>query len=1368
MLVGRPMTELPAGTVTFLFTDIEGSTRLLHELGERYADVLTDHRRLLREVFVEYSGREVDTQGDSFFVAFGDAGDAVRAAAAAQRALTAHPWPGEADVRVRMGIHTGEPLVAGDHYVGIDVHRGARIAAAAHGGQVLISARASALARGDGADANATLRELGAYPLKDLPEPERLFQLVVEGLSASFPPPRVHEKAPAAAGLPDYSLPPADVPCPYKGLVRFEPEDSDLFFGREELVSALVKRLEDSAFLAVVGPSGSGKSSLVRAGVVPELERGEESIRPVIIEPGEHPLRKLARTRDADLVVVDQFEEVFTLCRDEGERLEFVDRLLDRAEPDSRVIVVLRADFYGHCASLGRLAAALEDRQALIGPMTEEELRRAIERPAEQAGLVLEPGLAEGILRDVVGEPGALPLLSHSLLETWKRRSGRMLTLLGYLQSGGVRGAIAKTAETVYQEVLTPEQKALARKIFLRLTELGEGTEDTRRRVRVGELTPRREQAGDIDEVLRVLVEARLVTIGEGTVEVAHEALIRHWPTLRAWLDEDREGRLVHRRLTEAAQEWETLGKDPAALYRGTRLAAATEWAEPHDDELNELEREFLNAAREAELREVEASKRRNRRLRMLVAALAVFLLAALAAGVFAMVQRSDAQHKARVAQAGRLAAQSREEAGEHPDLALLLALEAGRLDDSIDTRGALLGALEHGSWIGKWLQGFDTPVIAAAFSPDGRLLATVTLRETTLWDAATWRPIGPPLRSSQGGWEEGVDFSPDARTLAIAGGEGRVELWDVSTMKKLRELTDPAAATSDEPALSVVRYSPDGSVIAAGAKATNHVTLWATASGRVIGRPIVTEPPGAGAQSIAFSPDSKRFAAPGAPGTVGIWEVATGRRVGEPLPIGSDDVEEAIFAGDGRTLIASDDSGSVSMVDIATERPIRPPLSVGDKPAASLALSPDGQLLAAASFAGSVFVWDTKTGAPYGSPLTADTSAVNDVVFSPDGRTLVSSHLRSAVVWNVSGEQAIGEPLGGPMDLTTDVSFSQDGKWLVAGRFDGETVVYDAATRREVLRIGGGSVVTAVAFHPDAKLIAVGTIDGQVRFFDRTSGAAVGPALDGGSSAVWRVGFSPDGRLLAVALDPNGVDGFYGQQRQGEVQLWDVDSRRRAGRAIAPGGGSVLSVAFNREGTLLATGSYFGRLDLWDVATHARHGKPMRVADDGVLSVAFDPSGRLVAGGGAIGPVRVWRVVDQRPAFPPLSGHTGPITGVAFDPAGTFLATTSLFGATRLWDPATGLGYGDELVASPRPGSPASSIDPPPFLGLRNAFSPDGTQLAVAGVETRAMLWDVDPAVWRRRACAIVGRNLSREEWNLYLPPGTDYRPTCSEWPTG
>ena len=352
----------------------------------------------------------------------------------------------------------GRALVADGHYVGIDVHRGARIAAAAHGGQALVSERTCELVAGDGSP--GSLRELGAHRLKDLPEPERLYQLVVDGLPRQLPAPaRARGRARSRPGLPDYSLPPADVPCPYKGLPSFEPADADVFFGREQLVEDLVGRLDKEPFLAVVGASGSGKSSLVRAGVVPGAAApGPDSSRSAPLA-GEHPLAELAAAADAGLIVVDQFEEVFTLCRDEDERRAFFDALLDAAERGTLGSWWASRGLLRPLRRLPRLAAALEDRQALVGPMSEEELRRAIERPAEHAGLLLEPGLVEGILRDVVGQPGALPLLSHSLLETWKRRSGRMLTLIGYLHAGGVQGAIAKTAETVYHERSRPNSR---------------------------------------------------------------------------------------------------------------------------------------------------------------------------------------------------------------------------------------------------------------------------------------------------------------------------------------------------------------------------------------------------------------------------------------------------------------------------------------------------------------------------------------------------------------------------------------------------------------------------------------------------------------------------------------------------------------------------------------------------------------------------------------------------------------------------------------------------------------------------------------------------------------------------------------------
>jgi tRNA A-37 threonylcarbamoyl transferase component Bud32 len=653
---------------------------------------------------------------------------------------------------------------------------------------------------------------------------------------------------------PDLSFPARAAACPYRGLMAFDEDDADLFFGREEVVNSILDRLPDGGFMAVVGASGSGKSSLVRAGLVSAFRAVREGLV-VVTTPGSNPAAELERSLSAgppSLLIVDQFEEVFTVCRDDASRARFIDALMDLRDTSSgSIVVTLRADFYGRCANHPRLAGALAERQHLLGPMSGDELRRAIECPARAAGLRLEAGLIDTMVTDIEGEPGALPLLSHALYESWARRDGRVLTRAGYRAAGGVRGAIAHTAEQAFLGCSRQEQ-ALMRLMFLRLTELGETMEDTRRRVRLSELIPESE-AREATAVLEQLARARLVVVGDDSAEIAHEALIREWPRLRGWLTDDREALRTLQQLTTAARSWEEAGRDEADLYRGPRLAAAVELAS-EGRQLSRAEREFLEASRDAQERELRSARRRARRLRALLVAVATALVIAVIAGAFALVQRGRARHAAVVAQAGRLSAQSRELAGQHPDLALLLALEAGRLDDSIGTRSTLLGALEHGSRIRAWLQNFRSPVNAATFSPDGKLLATATQYGTTLWDTATWRPVAPPLRSSQGGWES-VDFSPDGRMLAIAGGEGRVELWDVSTRKELRELRDPAA-NPDEPALAVVRYSPDGSVIAAGPQETNHVTLWATATGRVVGRPLTTQTPGYGAQDIAISPD--------------------------------------------------------------------------------------------------------------------------------------------------------------------------------------------------------------------------------------------------------------------------------------------------------------------------------------------------------------------------------------------------------------------------------------------------------------------------------------------------------------------------------
>ncbi len=465
-------------------------------------------------------------------------------------------------------------------------------------------------------------------------------------------------------------LPPVPGDPPYKGLQSFDEADAEHFLGREQLTARLVNRLRQNPFLAVVGASGSGKSSLVRAGLVPALRGGQPladgglpptgssrwAIR--LLTPTAHPLDALAvaltgpdappdaaaalaaqlaadsgalaaaargllaaEDRPRLLLVIDQFEEVFALARDAAERRALFDNLVAALDPAAdhpiSVVVALRADFYARFAEHDGLRDLIARHQEYIGAMSRDELFRAIVAPAARGDWKLQEGLVELMLDDAGDEPGALPLLSHALLETWLRRRGRTMTLSAYAESGGVRGAIAKTAETIFQQRLTPEQRPIARAIFVRLTELGEraddGTPDTRRRALFSELITRATDPQTLDAVLRILVDARLITTGvvpptdTQVVEVAHEALIREWPTLRAWLDQDREGLIRHRQLTQDVNDWLKLGRDPGALYRGARLARVQEWTADPSDPLSLTEVEFLDASRAAAARDARA-----------------------------------------------------------------------------------------------------------------------------------------------------------------------------------------------------------------------------------------------------------------------------------------------------------------------------------------------------------------------------------------------------------------------------------------------------------------------------------------------------------------------------------------------------------------------------------------------------------------------------------------------------------------------------------------------------------------------------------------------------------------------------------------
>jgi tetratricopeptide (TPR) repeat protein/energy-coupling factor transporter ATP-binding protein EcfA2 len=486
-------------------------------------------------------------------------------------------------------------------------------------------------------------------------------------------------------------LPPEPGESPFLGLQYFDEQDADRFFGRELLTAKIVGRLHSSRFLAILGASGSGKSSLVRAGVIPALRGGERladgSLPPTasqrweiqVLTPTSHPLGALAATLAHEnyslsalseiqvelahnpnalslavskylarstnshfLLVIDQFEEVYTLCRHPEEREAFIANLLSATDPELlhpvTVLISIRADFYAQLSKHDQLREVVSQNQEFIGAMNREELFRAIVQPAALGKWKVQEGLVEVMLRDAGDEPGALPLLSHALLETWKRRRGRTLTLSGYNESGGVRGAIAQTAEAVFQQRLTPEQRPIAQMIFIRLAELNNDSQDTRRRASFSELITVASDEKVIQVVLDILTESRLIITGtqppddEKVVEVAHEALIREWPTLRDWLDENRASLILHRQLTADTNDWVKLDRDPGSLYRGLRLRQMLAWQAGYSGALSLVEQEFLQVSESNELVESARARQlaRARRTQRILLGLSGGLLVAL------------------------------------------------------------------------------------------------------------------------------------------------------------------------------------------------------------------------------------------------------------------------------------------------------------------------------------------------------------------------------------------------------------------------------------------------------------------------------------------------------------------------------------------------------------------------------------------------------------------------------------------------------------------------------------------------------------------------------------------------------------------
>ncbi|WP_217212271.1 helix-turn-helix domain-containing protein [Streptomyces sp. AC550_RSS872] len=1144
----------------------------------------------------------------------------------------------------------------------------------------------------------------------------------------------------------------ADSAPPYRGLARFEPDDRELFFGRDRLIDELGELTCGSPFAMVFGASGSGKSSLLRAGLIPLLrekiaQQGRTAVLR-ILTPGARPATTYGHllTPEADdpesWVVVDQFEEVFTLCRERAERDRFLDLLLTARDPGSRlrVLIAVRSDFYARCAEHPRLAQALHRSGFLVRSMTADELREAVVGPAQAAGLIVERALTARIVEDVLDEPGGLPMLSHALLETWRRRKGRMLTLDAYEAAGGVRGAIAASAEEAYGE-LSPAQAHAARHLLLRMVEPGQGNADTRRPLSWEEM------AGWEDPEVRAvagrLTRARLLTTDDDGVQLAHEALITCWPRLREWIDTDRERLRHHRQLTDAARTWLEHDRDPGTLYRGTRLARAEELFAGDGggyDGLTSEETAFLGAAAEQRAAEQRAATRARRRSRTLTASLCAVLAVALVVGLTAVRLRQDSEKQTTDTAARRVAAVADSLRSTDPRTAMLLGVAAWRISELPESRRALLGALAQPE-----LDTFTDPAPGDEptryLDSSGRTLHSIGDDTWRTWDVDTHRRIasGPVPHGNI------LAAGPGGRVLVISASARTQRLWDTRTR---RWIGGPL------PLGDTVRFGASGRNYLVTSMFDDRAGLYSL-DGHLLFRT-----PSAGSGELADAAADDRLLAVCPRGRApqvwdtsarsvrsGAWTSARGVCDGDRTFLG--------LTG-GRLLTLNGDR--VRVWDTTSGRELA---DVAHPGARGAVVSADGSFLATGG-GQEIRVWRMPDG---GAPVF---------------RHSLGNASLSGLAWD-SSRPLLRYLEGGTvhtLDLTTTltrawrksplagVRLSPDGRTLATAERIGDRYVFQLRNTRDgrllrtlptpswpAFRTGNPTVQGEVtepllSFSPDGGMFAYGisapwdTAPQRVTVWDVAAGHAKTTVdlATTSTTSTDAIALGPGGRTLLTARLTE--DGYFNE-------TWDTTRQRRTARLSGPGGGHL---AVSPDGKLLLTDNRVvraGRSHTHDLVQH-----------DGIGAIAFAPDGSGLAAGDWTGRVAVWdgdlrhRAGILRNVFPapvdPSSGSAEAITSLAFSPDGSTLAVGGNSGTVQLWDIATQQPLGPSL---PTPGGSVDTL----------AFSPDSTTLYAGGKHVPLQRYVVDPDRAVSLVCARAGKaELTRAQWHTYVPD-QPYRRVCS-----
>lgn len=1199
---------------------------------------------------------------------------------------------------------------------------------------------------------------------------------------------------------------------PYKGLQPFREEDALDFFGREALTDRLVEAVANHRLVAVVGPSGSGKSSVVRAGLLPALRTGaiprsrdwlftemfpgsypfeemEAAILRIAVDRPEglltelmaddrgmlRAMKRIMPDDDSELVlVIDQFEELFSLTADPEVRLLFLDGLVTLAGDARgrvRVVVTLRADFFDRPLEHHAFGELVRTGLVPVTVPSPEELARAVSRPADRVGVEYEQGLVGAIVRDVAGQPGGLPLLQHALTELFARRDGRSLTADGYRATGGVLGALGRRAEELYRSLSTLA-RVVAQQIFLRLVSVDEQTEDARRRVSRRELAALGADPKAVELVIRQFGAHRLLSFDHDpvtrgpTVEVAHEALFREWSSLRRWIDQRREDLLLRRRLAAAIAEWRDVGRMDDYLPAGGRLEELERWAATTELALTDEERGFLSDGRAQEDR--RTARRRRRRRGVLAGSVAASIVA-LTLAVFALVQRnqaaterSAAEQQATVADARRLATQALAE--ERLDRSLLLALAAVRLDDSIESRRALLGSLVRSPEAIGVVEGPGQFLESIALSPDGRTLAVGSSTGLlSFFDAETRQRLGEPIpldgkidRSSAS-----LAFAPDGEALAVATyGEGEepsfLDLVDVTSRSIERSLELPPGVGPES-----VAFSHDGRTLAAathefpegvspfGPPPRKSILLFDAATGASVGElPLAQADLIGPTLGLAFSPEGGELMTSTDRGTTVLWDLGTSERL-QTFDLGG----VLDLSPDGRSAVVGLEDGTIEVIDLETGE--RRTLGGSGASIMSVTWAPDGTSLVGTTTDRTALAWDlesrTPAWAPPGGPrmtLRGHAGAVADAVFSPDGETLhTSGHDGLVIAWDLGGRERLGRHVdrgNGTAEYAQIFALSPAGDLLAVPRANGTIALSDTSSLEDIRKLEPNEeeAVYGLAFSPDGETLASTGGSGSVRLWDLETGSMVEelrpqPEPEGGG---WWASFSPDGTMLAatVSPDPAGLST--------SAIVWELATGRTLTEISLDGGAAEID--FSPDGRLLSVvtccGDAVSEAGVWEVGSWRRVLSP----DVGslVLQTDFSPDGRTLVLGDLDGNITFWDLGSGQQEGPALTGLKE-IIGIDLSPDGSMVAAADATGGVAIWS----------LPSRERIGT-LPGIDFPAGV----AFTPDNRHLVVTHITGSAFIWDLDVDSWKRHACSVAGRNLTREEWSSLLP-GRPYARLCA-----